>query len=271
MNSISSPHNDKIKYLRKLYRTRRRKRERKLVLEGYRIVREAIYLGAEPESLFVTEDFLDGKRGREIRGLIGDREKINIIDEDLISEITDTVNPQGIVAIVKEPDYDRETLKHKSDNILVLDGVQDPGNVGTLIRTALAAGFDGVVALRGTVDLYNLKVIRATTGALFNIPLFYNFSPEDLLKFKNAGFRVIGADTGGEHYHFQVQYEYPLLLVIGNEARGMSKEVEELADIRVKIPLLGNIDSLNAAVAGSILMYEVAVKKWQKKTSPGTD
>ncbi len=260
-NIISSSKNDKIKYLSKLYNSRKRKKESKYILEGENIVLEAMNSNAKFDSIYMTPEFNKSIAANKIKEKLSDNTNIYIIEENIFNELADTVNPQGIIAIVDEPVYDKNLFLKKKKRILVLDRVQDPGNMGTLIRTALAADFDGIISLKGSVDIFNLKVLRSTMGAIFNIPIIYNVSLEELKELLNdSSYKIISTDLNAKKYYYQLNYNFPLLLVIGNEARGVSYKLNEMADIAIKIPLPGNIESLNAAISGGILMYHIILQ-----------
>ena len=150
-----------------------------------------------------------------------------------------------------------DVLTEKNDSILVLDRIQDPGNMGTLIRTAAGAGIDGIVVLKGCVDIYNLKVLRATMGAVFSIPIITRLE-KDLFREKIVAgdYYLVCTDIAGEKYYYEVTYRQPTVFVIGNEAQGIAEDLLALASCRVKIPMAGEIDSLNAAVSGGIVLYD---------------
>jgi len=250
---ITSSKNPDIKLLKKLYRTKNRREMGKYILEGNRIIKHALKTNNSFDMVFMIPEY----ENEEIDYLL---KKHNIetryIDKKLLLELTDTISPQGIIAIVNKPEYNLDNINNMS-SILTLDAIQDPGNMGTLIRTAEAAGLDCIIALKGCVDIYNLKVIRATMGAIFNIPVFPRVTVES---FKNIISRnridVICTDPDGEDYYFEPEYKVPLTFVIGNEARGIRPELLKIANKRVKIPLEGKINSLNAAISGAIVIYE---------------
>lgn len=257
---ISSNKNDKIKYLKKLYKSSKRKKEGKFVLEGYRLIKHAYQSGAKFDYVFVTESFSES---REYEELVTNSDLNNIsilITEELLNKISDTINPQGIIAVVYEMDSDITQIINRNKNILVLDRIQDPGNLGTIIRTAAAAGFGGIISLKGTVDIYNLKVLRATAGAIFNIPFinkldYNNF--RKILKENFSDYKMICADVNTELLYNEVEYDDKNILVIGNEGNGIRNELLEKADKKIKIPLNNNIESINAAMAAGIIMYEI--------------
>ncbi|MFW5999483.1 MAG: TrmH family RNA methyltransferase [Halanaerobiaceae bacterium] len=258
MEIITSEKNQKIKELKKLYRSKWRRKTGRYVLEGVRLIRAALKAGAVFDRVFVTPELAAEE---DLPGRLQSRTGIDVIyvAQQLIENISDTVSPQGITAIVADPDYTREDIT-ETGPVLVLDRIQDPGNMGTLIRTAAAAGYAGIICLKGCVDIYNLKVLRATMGAIFQLPVV---TGEELNSFLAQMLpderRLICCDLAGEKYYHQLSYTFPHMLVIGNEARGICNSILEVADEIVKIPLYGEVESLNAAVAGGIVIYESAV------------
>ena len=230
------------------------------MLEGYRLIDEALKIGADFDFLFMTPEFKKTDKGQRIANSLSRDVNLKLISDKLLEDIADTVNPQGITAVVEEIDYDLDSFQKKSNNILIMDRVQDPGNVGTLIRTAAAAGFDGIITLKGSVDIYNLKVLRATMGAIFSIPIIDKMELDRLKEFLHNSkkqFQVICAEPSSSNYYYETDYKEPLLLVIGNEAHGVRDELIQLSDLSIKIPLNNNIESLNAAMAGGILLYNI--------------
>ncbi|MFW5998174.1 MAG: TrmH family RNA methyltransferase [Bacillota bacterium] len=255
MDIINSDSNTYIKYLKKLYNTRQRKKEGMFILEGTRIIEEAAKSGIKFEYLYITPEYKTENLDIDLNNL-----EIKYVEKNLLEDIASTVTPQGIIAVVNKPDYNFSKLNNKNC-ILVLDRVQDPGNMGTLIRTAVAAGIDGIIALKGCVDIYNLKVIRATMGAIFNIPLLTRIDIEKFLDiYQNNKFTLIATDINGNNIYEKDKYPEPVFLVIGNEAEGIRNEILDVADQILKIPILGQIDSLNAGITGGIIMYDYVGK-----------
>lgn len=257
---ISSNKNDKIKYLKKLYNSSKRKKKGKFVLEGFRLIKQAYQSGAKFDYLFVTDSFA---KSREYQEIISDsklKDKEFLVTENLLNELSDTINPQGIIAVVSEINYKIDEIVNNSEKILVLDRVQDPGNLGTIIRTAAASGFDAVISLKGTVDIYNLKVLRATAGAIFNIDflnkLDYN-TFNKYLKNELANYQLVCSDPVSENYYHKVNYDNKVILVIGNEGNGIRNDLLNKSDLKIKIPLKNDIESINAAMAAGILMYQI--------------
>ena len=257
---VTSSNNDAVKYLKKLYQTSKRKRKGKFILEGYRIIDEALKYNTDFDMLFMTPEFGQSEKGEYINNKLGSKVTVKYISEDLLQQVADTVTPQGIIAIVKKVSYNLDNFKSNLDNILVLDRVQDPGNMGTLIRTAAAAGVDGIITLKGSVDIYNLKVLRATMGAIFSIPIIDKMELSELKELIHSterDYQIVCAEPTATDYYFESKYKSPVLLVIGNEAHGVREELISLSDYLVKIPLNNNVESLNAAMAGGILLYNI--------------
>ncbi len=182
-------------------------------------------------------------------------------EEKLFDAVAQTDTPQGIMAVVKKRDYKESEFFERCDrgngNVLVLDRLQDPGNLGTLIRTADAAGYGGVMLLKGSGDVFSPKVVRAATGSLFRVPLYFAESPTeaaDILRRHQK--KIVSTCFDTDMYYYSVNLKKNIALVIGNEGRGICEELIALSDLKIKIPMNGHIDSLNASVAGGILMYE---------------
>ncbi|MBQ3665392.1 MAG: 23S rRNA (guanosine(2251)-2'-O)-methyltransferase RlmB [Lachnospiraceae bacterium] len=194
------------------------------------------------------------------------REKINaslheFVSEEVFKRISDTVTPQGILAIVKKQELkmDEFYINKESKNkiVMILEDIQDPGNLGTMIRTAEAAGIAAVIMSKGTVDIYNPKVVRSTMGTIFRVPFTYVDDLEmtiDELKAQNI--MVYAAHLEGEKYYYEADFKQPSAILIGNEGNGLSKRISDKADEMLKIPMYGKVESLNAACAATILMYE---------------
>ena len=173
--------------------------------------------------------------------------------EQVLSELTDTVNSQGVVAIVHKPTWPMKT----QGVLLVADEIQDPGNMGTLLRTAVGAGVSGLLVVDGSVDLYNPKVLRASMGAIFHLPHWFFSRDAALELLATSGSTLVVADLVDAKDYWDVAYPQNLAVVIGNEARGVHPEFRDRANLRVKIPLIGPVESLNASVAAGVLLYEI--------------
>ncbi|AEG14255.1 RNA methyltransferase, TrmH family, group 3 [Desulfofundulus kuznetsovii DSM 6115] len=255
IHSKTNPH---IKYLRRLARRRQREKEGHFLLEGVRLVEEALYTGWPVKMLVYTPSA--GERAGALLELARERGiQILVVEEGLLNELADTETPQGVLAVVERPRYTLEEILAPGPSLLLLvDGVQDPGNLGTMIRSADAAGAGGVILFPGTVDLYNPKTIRATMGSLFHLPVVTVREREGALTRLNAAglMLVAGVPAGGMPLP-AVALTRPLALAVGNEARGLSPELLARADLLATVPMPGRAESLNVAAAASIMLYEV--------------
>ena len=244
MQVITSKDNELIKSIKKLKEKKYRDAYGKFVIEGIKLIGEAIQENADIECIVICEDCM----------------KENCIDKKLMYEIAkkncvDVSNPQGILAVVKRADAS-EKINYDEDAIIVLDGIQDPGNLGTILRTVDSANLKQIVISKETADVFNSKVVRSTMGAIFRVNVVRSDDlVHDLIEMKNNGFKVVVTSLDTNDSVYDVNY-MKKVIVIGNEANGVSKEVQEIADNKVKIPMLGKTESLNASVAAGILIYE---------------
>lgn len=187
--------------------------------------------------------------------------KVLSMEEKLFEKLSQTQASQGILAIVEkkvmeEGDFLKQ-IQTKSGNVVLLDRLQDPGNIGTILRTADAAGYSGLMTIKGTADLYAPKIVRAAAGSLFRMPVFAADSAEQAVSIlKAAGKTILATGFDTKFCYYDVNMEKNIGLIIGNEGNGISAELMDMAHQVIRIPMDGNIDSLNAAVAAGILMYE---------------
>lgn len=191
------------------------------------------------------------------------KEKLNrtgyeLASDEILSRMSDTRTPQGILFVAAQPRYTPEQLLNVSDPLLVvLESLQDPGNLGTIIRTGEGAGITGVIMNRQTVDLFNPKTIRATMGSVFRVPFIYADNLQEMLtRLHERGIHTYAAHLAGKRYYESFSFCGGTAFLIGNEGNGLSRETAELAQEAIKIPMEGQVESLNAAVAASLLMYE---------------
>lgn len=250
-----------VQLARSLKKRRVREAERRFVIEGINFVEEALKSGIELDFLICTEKGLQRDKGSYLleQGVKADI-PLYIVDERVFERLAETETPQGILAVGRMPYWIEEGVLKKDRGIwLALDAIQDPGNLGTIIRTAEAVGAEAVFLGEGTVDLYNSKVLRATMGSVFRVPSFSRMNLKELVsRMRESGIFVVSADPHTGQVYYQANLRYPrLAVVIGNEGRGISPELLTLSDIRVKIPLEGKVESLNAAVAGALILYEI--------------
>ncbi|WLV26039.1 RNA methyltransferase [Aciduricibacillus chroicocephali] len=242
---ITSVQNNLVKKMKKLHMAKERKKQSQFLLEGTHLVETAVASGWPIEMLLVSDDY----------ALTGDLASLpyEVISDNVLEHLSVTKTPQGIIALanMKEMDFPRESTR-----VLVCDGVQDPGNLGTIIRTADAAGFDAVIYGKGSADLYNDKTVRSTQGSLFHIPVIQADLLEKLPELKSAGFHVWGAALQESVIYNEAEKTEKLAIIVGNEGAGIREEILEMADTIVKIPIYGQAESLNVAIAAGILMYE---------------
>lgn len=240
----------------------------------------------DKENLFITEgikiceDILwDSKKNKYIQNLIlteSNEELLSqepyasfinktiVIKEKQVKEITDTVTPQGVFLLLQKEVLDLNVEIKNYSRVLILDGVADPGNMGTLIRTALSAKFDAIISLKGSVDAYNPKVVRSTMGAITKIDIFDSLNPQETVSvLKSSGFTIFAADLKGKRTIYDNFPEEKIALVMGSEAKGINIP-EENFDMKITIPMNEKTESLNVSVAGGLLMYAINRSKFEK-------
>lgn len=257
---ITSKENEKIKYTKSLLKNRKRNEEKKYIIEGYRILKQALESDIYIEYIVFSDEFLNKDEHKDFIDYLEDSSfKIYKTTQKLFKEMTDTEKTQGILAVVKQKEYTIEEILNKHVNFtLLLDRIQDPGNMGTIIRTADSAGVDSIIILKGCVDVYNSKVIRSTMGSIFNVPIMEVDNENDIIEIlKEKEFNIVSSYLNTDNYYHDVEYGGKVALVIGNEANGISDNIIDKSDILVKIPIYGKSESLNAAIASGILMYEI--------------
>lgn len=255
---ITSRDNDLIKKIIKLHRSTGRKRIGQYFIEGIRGVTQSLDVEAPIAEIVYSLQIYEQRGGEElvnrIRGL--GLELIEIKDT-LFKTISDTENPQHIMAVIDIKPYDaKEFLCNKDPLIVIADGIRDPGNLGTIIRTADAVEADGIFLLKDTVDPYSPKVVRSTMGSIFCLPMFHEKDTDELFSLLHEkGIRIIAADPEGDTVYWDADLKGGIGIIIGNEANGISQRIEKHIDQRVVIPMRGKAESLNAAVACGILLY----------------
>ncbi len=256
---ITSTANDNVKYVRSLYRRRTRYKEQLFVAEGLCTVEEAIQAGVQPAFLFHTPAMLALPRGQLVLSRAEERgASVRAVSEPVMSVMADTVTPSGILAVLPML---RCSIRRPLTWVLVVDGLRDPGNLGTIVRSALAAGIELVITTSGTVDVYSPKVVRTAMGAHFRVNLCVD-QPWRAIRNTLGGLHVLLAKPGEGSPYWEVDWRQPTGLLIGGEAQGAGPEAEELATARVTIPMHEYVESLNAAVAASILLFEAARQRF---------
>lgn len=265
---INSSDNGTIKHVRELKKKKYRQKYSEYIVEGIRIIRDALASNKKIQYILFDEKLYTVAGGEALlNDLMGNNIKIYEIPNKIYMNLSDTQNPQGIMAILPMEDYDLDhVLDDSKDLFLVLDRVQDPGNLGTIIRTADAAGFSAVILAKGCVDLYNLKTIRSTMGSIFHFPIIQGDETMDIIKkLKSKDIKIVSTSLETEKYYDEVNYNERTAFIIGNEANGVLEEVLECSDELVKIPMMGKAESLNASIAASIMMYEAVRQKRNQK------
>lgn len=251
---ITSTGNPQVKWLMQLQRKSKARNEEKVfVVEGLRMFAEV------PEErvkkVYVSES-LHNKKKQELKL---ERFTLEVLSDSVFQHVSDTKTPQGILCVVKQKEYDVEALINmKNPHFMVLDNLQDPGNLGTIVRTAEGAGVDAVFLSKESVDIYNPKTIRSTMGSIYRMPVIYIEDLLELLKiFKQKGIKSYAAHLEGKNSYDKENYQSGTAILIGNEGNGLRDEIANNADVWVQIPMQGKVESLNAAIAASILMFEV--------------
>lgn len=250
---IESKDNNLFKSIKKLKERRFRQKEGKFILEGFRLIEEAVKADMEIEYIILSQGNEDKLHNSTLKEVIND-EDIFVFSNNLFPQLSSTENPQGILAVVKNKEL---SINLNGEFFLVCDKVQDPGNLGTIIRTGHAAGVDGIILTKGTVDIYNDKTIRSTMGSIFYVPIFYDDEDFSIIKkLKESGVALVTTSLEESKNFFEENLKGKIMLAVGNEGNGISSELFEIANKKVKIPMPGEAESLNVAVATSIILFE---------------
>lgn len=245
-----------------------RMKNRCFFVEGLKNVAEAIESSHEIRFVVTSDGFLE-LNADSIKKLTGKipESRLYRVSDKVFNELADTVTPQGILAVINFKDVHIENILKQNFLIFALDRIQDPGNMGTIIRTADAAGADAVVIGKGCVDIYNPKVVRSAMGSLFHIPLVHT---DDLVKtliaLKKKGGKVVTTHLGAKKQYYDVDFSTGTVIVMGSEDEGVSKEIAAVSDELVRIPMPGKAESLNVAIAHGIIAFE-AVRQRIKQRS----
>lgn len=268
MKEISAKNNPVIKKFRALSRKKYRDELGLYIIEGPNLLREALSHGAEVGQVLFDEEALFHsaelqKLAEEIR-----LKKLPaaLVSPSLFLETTDTDTPQGVLAWVKKREWTQEDFfSPLGGNLIVLDRLQDPGNLGTILRTAVSAGFSGALLLKGCGDVYGPKTVRACAGALFRLPVMVCDGPKEAVSLlRRHKKRIFAAALEESRIYFQCDLRSDAAIVIGNEGNGICREILSEADQNITIPMEGETESLNAGVAAGILMYEAFRQKYTK-------
>lgn len=251
LKKIDSKNNETIKWLKKLQtKSKLRRTEGLYIVEGYKQIREL------KQNRIHTLVVSDKKDVQEFKTL--ETVDIIMVEKNIFKEISTDPTPQGVLAVVKMEQHDFYSAKLSPEGIyLAIDSIQDPGNMGTMVRLCDAVGAKGIIVNKTTVDLYNPKVVKSTMGSLEHINVYVvDDLVEGLDHLRKLGIKSYGAYLDDSKYHFDYEYSGGVCFVIGNEGKGLSDAVIEAVDFRIKIPMPGQAESLNASVAASVLVYE---------------
>ena len=252
MQVISSKDNDLIKHIRKLKDKKYRDEYDEFIVEGLKMVEEALEEKVKFKTIIICEEFLGDSIKQD---LLYDLAKENVVyvTAKVFKLLTDVLTPQGILAVVEKNKSNE--LNYKEDLFLILDNIQDPGNMGTIIRTADSVGLSQIIVQKNSVDCYNQKVVRSSMGAIYRVNIIESQDLGKTIKeLKKHKIKIYATDLKTDKSIYDVDYKKSAI-IIGNEANGVSQEVLKLADERIKIPMKGKTESLNAAVATGIILY----------------
>lgn len=260
MQVITSKENEIIKNIRKLKDKKYRDQQNEYVIEGIKIIKEAIIEKANIHLIVVCEDCIeensiDQKTLYEIA-----KYKVVYVTKKIFETLTDVVSPQGVLAIIEKGQQEKN-IDYTKDLIIVLDDIRDPGNLGSILRTIDSAGLGQIILSGNTVDIYNPKVVRSTMGAMFRLNII---ETNDLIgkikEIKKHKYKMVATSLETNESIYDLNFSKKVI-VIGNEATGISKDILEIADIKAKIPMIGKTESLNASVATGIIVYEYVRQK----------
>ena len=263
MQTITSKDNELIKHIRKLKDKKYRDESNEYVVEGVKLVEEAVKENAKIKQIIVCEDTTRTYEiPTHIMLEIAKYECIYVSDK-IFNIITQVTNPQGIMAIIEKNAQDTQ-IDYTQDIIVALDDVQDPGNLGTILRTVDSIGLNQIIVSKGTADAFNSKVVRSTMGAIFRIKIIEVEELAQAIKeMRKHHFKLMVTSLQTENSIYDIDFNKKII-VIGNEANGVSKEIQDMADEKAKIPMLGRTESLNASVAAGVVMYEYVRQKLNK-------
>lgn len=263
---VTSAANSLLKRIRLLHSASGRKKEGRFLIEGVKLFAEAVKHGIDCEDVVVSESHLDSRefdKQQSESALRSALSKIVVVEDKLFAQLATTETPQGIIAVAQLKAYKLENLFSGSTPLVVVaDRVQDPGNLGTMMRTALALGATGMILTKGSVDAFNPKVVRSAAGALFALPFAENLSIHDCMTAcRERGLSILALSADGNTLLADADLKKPIALLLGNEANGLEKEVEQEADMIVSIPMHQSSESLNVAITNAIVLYEASVQR----------
>jgi len=266
---IASVHNTQIKAARLLHQARERKTQGKLLIEGYRHISEALAAGAAVRQCFYLEPAEEGTAAKDILAKLAEVgvELIPVSDR-VLAALADTATPQGMVAVAQLPEAAGPAVLCRRQLLLVADEVRDPGNLGTMLRTAAAVGA-GVVLTAGCADYTQPKVVRSSAGAIYSVPIWAGANVLAIAEqLRQAGFRIYVCDAAGDTSHFQADFSGKTAVVIGNEGHGPAPCWHGAGARIIYIPMPGRAESLNAAISAAVVLYEAVRQRYTRQHSP---
>ncbi|MBO4456959.1 MAG: RNA methyltransferase [Butyrivibrio sp.] len=260
---ITSVNNERVrKVVSYVVKSKARKENGVFVIEGMKMLREAPVL--QVREVYVTENFLKdaSEDDKEILWRYG----AVTVTAEVMKKMADTQTPQGVLAVISMYQYSEEEVLEGEDNLLlILENIQDPGNLGTMLRSSEGAGVTGVILSKGSADIYNPKVIRSTMGSIFRMPFIYvEDIPKMLKKLAGRGITTYAAHLKGKKNYDEFDYTKPTAFLVGNEGNGLSKETADAASEYVLIPMKGEVESMNAATSAAILTFEASRQRRKK-------
>ncbi|MFN0108855.1 MAG: TrmH family RNA methyltransferase [Blastocatellia bacterium] len=251
---ITSPANERLKHAR---RVRDGREDDLIFVEGERLIEECLQSRLALTACFHSPEL--SSRAQTILAEITRRNCPTFATADaVLATISDTVNSQGLIALAERPKAKVEDVLLAGNLIVCLDRVQDPGNFGTILRTAEAAGVRGVISMKGSVDAYSPKVLRSAMGSAFRLPIATNVGYEDLIEHLSAELQIVATTADGEMVYHELNWLEPTMVIFGNEANGVSDDWLESSDVRISIPLRSPVESLNVAAAAAIILFEAS-------------
>lgn len=265
MQIISSKDNELIKHIKKLKDKKERDISNEYMIEGIKLVKEAIQEKANIKRIILCDD-CDKTEGipKELMYEIAKYDCV-YVTKKVFKYLSEVQEPQGILAVVEKNNIDKE-IDYSQDIIVALDDIQDPGNLGTILRTIDSIGITQILVSKGTADSYNPKVVRSTMGAIFRIKIIECEDLAQTLKeVKKHKFKIVVSSLQTENSVYDIDYNKKVI-IIGNEANGVETHIQEMADEKIKIPMLGKTESLNASVATGIILYEYVRQKIKNVT-----
>ena len=264
MQVITSKENEYVKHIKKLKDKKYRDISREYIVEGIKMVAEAISENCKIKQIVICDDCEKTSNiSKEQMYEIAKYDCIYVTNK-IFESITGVMNPQGILAVIEKDDIKQEEIKQE-DIILALDDIQDPGNLGTILRTADSVGLTQVLVSKGTADCYNPKVVRSTMGAIFRVKIIECENLVETLELLHKQkYEIVVSSLQTNNSIYDIKYNKKVL-IIGNEANGVRREIQDMADKKVKIPMIGKTESLNASVATGIILYEYMRQKLLNK------